>query len=191
MRAGGGKAKGSQFERLICKQLSLVMSGGERQDLYWRSAMSGGRATILANKGPMVDNQAGDISSISPVGSDLTRVFFLECKTYKTLDIPSLLYANKGNLAGFWAAAKRDAYKFGKRPLLIAKENRRPIMVCVETSVKDWFGTPLKPLFILPKVGITAYNFESFCQTLDLAVLKQRLAEYKPPIKKRILRRKK
>ena len=51
MRKGGGKAKGSSFERLICKELSLWITGGEHQDVFWRSAMSGGRSTVAMKKG--------------------------------------------------------------------------------------------------------------------------------------------
>ena len=46
MRKGGGKEKGSSFERLVCKRMSMWLSKGERDDLFWRSAMSGGRATV-------------------------------------------------------------------------------------------------------------------------------------------------
>jgi hypothetical protein len=51
MRKGGGKQKGSQFERDVCRELSLWVSHGKQEDVYWRSAMSGGRSTVAALKG--------------------------------------------------------------------------------------------------------------------------------------------
>jgi len=46
MRKGGGKAKGASFERDICRRLSLWVSAGKQEDVFWRSAMSGGRSTV-------------------------------------------------------------------------------------------------------------------------------------------------
>ena len=60
------KQKGAEFERKICKQLSRWIDSN-REDLFWRSAMSGGRATLKSNKGE-VSGQAGDITSIDKIG---------------------------------------------------------------------------------------------------------------------------
>src|SRR5215216_6431446 len=38
--------KGPQWEREVCRALSLWVTNGERVDVFWRSAMSGGRATV-------------------------------------------------------------------------------------------------------------------------------------------------
>ena len=80
MRKGGGKEKGSAYERAICKRLSLYVSKGKRDDLFWRSAMSGGRATLQAKKGKKAQAQAGDITSIAAEGNKLTSTFMIECK---------------------------------------------------------------------------------------------------------------
>ena len=37
MRSGGGKQKGSAFEREICKKLSLWFTENERDDIFFRS----------------------------------------------------------------------------------------------------------------------------------------------------------
>ena len=36
--------KGSEFEREMCKCLSLWWTDSKRDDVFWRSAQSGGRA---------------------------------------------------------------------------------------------------------------------------------------------------
>ncbi len=129
-KAGSGKRKGSKFEREVCKQLSRWVTNGKREDVFWRSAMSGGRATVAKKAGRDV-RQAGDITSVSPEGHLLTDNYYLECKSYKNLDIDSFLMDGKGKLAKFWLETKRQAAKYLRHPILIAKENgRHPIVVC-------------------------------------------------------------
>lgn len=132
MRKGGGKQKGAAFERHICQALSLWLSGGERQDLLWRSAMSGGRATVAHKKGVKLTTQGGDISAIDPLGAVLTDNFCIEVKFYKDLDIQAFLLG-KGKLTAFWKQVTRDASRYGKEPMLIAKQNIYPTMVLVRS----------------------------------------------------------
>ena len=70
-----GKLKGGAFEREICVKLSKWVSYGERDDLFWRSAMSGGRQTVGFKKGINRKNQAGDITAIDPIGQKLIDSF--------------------------------------------------------------------------------------------------------------------
>ena len=134
MKSGGGKQKGGAFERATCKQLSLWLSGGVRDDLLWRSAMSGGRATIGFKRGKMRKSQSGDISGIDTQGQEFTKVFSVECKHYSSLNMESLVFARTGNLAKFWNQACRDASLSGKAPLLIAKQNSRPTLLVAYTG---------------------------------------------------------
>ena len=46
-----GNKKGGGFERKTLKALSLWISKGERKDIFRRSIMSGGRATIALASG--------------------------------------------------------------------------------------------------------------------------------------------
>lgn len=133
MRKGGGKAKGSSFERQICKELSLWISGGEFADIFWRSAMSGGRSTVAMKKGTKLSAQAGDVSSIHSLGNEFIDRFMIEAKFYKTLNYESLI-KGKGNLLAFWQRATHDAKLHGKKPLLIAKQNHFPIVVCLSKA---------------------------------------------------------
>ena len=75
-----GKQKGSEFERYICKTLSGWASYGKRDDLYWRSAMSGGRATVQFKKNIKNTSQVADISCIDSAGEFLTDLCCIECK---------------------------------------------------------------------------------------------------------------
>lgn len=128
MRSGGGKGKGSAYERQICKQLSLWVTAGKRVDCFWRSAMSGGRATIAKRKGIDI-RQSGDITAVSPEGHALTNRYFIECKHYRSLDLESFFIAGKGKLASFWKIALREARKHNKDPLLLVRQNRTPDLV--------------------------------------------------------------
>jgi hypothetical protein len=128
MRRGGGKNKGSAFERKICKQLSLWVSFGKQSDCFWRSAISGGRATVQHRKGVKV-RQSGDIVSVSPEGHVLTNSWYVECKHVRSLDLASFILKRKGKLAKFWQTATREAEKHDKDALLIAKQNNQPVLV--------------------------------------------------------------
>jgi len=105
MRPGGGKAKGAEFERSVCKRLSMWISRGKRDDLFWRSAMSGGRATIGKAAGADRSAQAGDVSAISDGGpfTDLAAAFvschIIECKTVKDYQLDAFLFEGRGVIA--------------------------------------------------------------------------------------------
>ncbi len=134
MRAGGSKAKGSLFERDVCKKLSIWVSKGLREDLYWRSSMSGGRSTIQIKKGKQNRAQSGDISSIDRLGSEFIDKFCVECKHYQTLDlIPGIIH-NRGTLYGFWKKLCKDSIAVQKLPILIVKQNRLPSLVLLSPA---------------------------------------------------------
>lgn len=127
MRPGAGKSKGASFERLICTRLSEWVSRGKDRDLFWRSAMSGGRSTIALRKGVKLSRQAGDVCAVAPEGHALTHHYYIELKTYRDLDLDSFLFG-KGKLAQFWARTSTEADKYQKFPLLIAKQNNYPTL---------------------------------------------------------------
>lgn len=136
------KGKGSEFERLICKQLSLWISGGERTDLLWRSSISGGRATRRQQKGENVQVQLGDICAVDPMGHSLTDQFYIECKHYKDIGLQSFILKNMGPLAYFWKDTKEKAIQYKRQPMLIGRQNMYPIFVLLPTSVV-WPDRPM------------------------------------------------
>jgi hypothetical protein len=129
MRAGGGKEKGGSFERVVCRKLSMLVSEGERTDLYWRSAMSGGRARLQLNKEIINQTQAGDISAIGELGFWLINTYTIEVKHYKDLQLASGFLNNTGFLFNFWDKLKDDCRLTGKLPLMVAKQNHRPTLM--------------------------------------------------------------
>lgn len=148
MRPGGGKAKGSEFERDICKKLSRWVSHGEREDLFWRSAMSGGRATVGKKKGLDHAKHAGDISATHPLGHNLTDKFYIECKYYADLKFDSWILNGEGPLAGFWKVAREQAAEHKLMPMLIVKQNRSEVFLIVPA-----------PYILSPgSAGISAFN---------------------------------
>ena len=125
---GKSKQKGSEFEREICRKLSLWVTHGTQKDAFWRSAMSGGRATLGRNKGQPI-RQAGDITAVAPEGHVLTNRFYIECKFYKDLNLDSFFLMGKGTLAAHWRQVVKEAASHDKQPLLIAKQNLKPALL--------------------------------------------------------------
>lgn len=164
MRAGGGKQKGAAFERWVCKRLSLWASNGEATDLFWRSAMSGGRATIAAQRGKAKSAaaHAGDITATSARGHFLTDLFLIECKFYSKLDLlPFLLGHDKGKLYAFWYKAKIQSGEIDKQPLLIAKQNQEAAFVLSFQPLEEyapWSAFPV-PKPVMHNLRQSAYLY--------------------------------
>ena len=72
--------KGGEFEREICKLLSYWWTEGMRDDVFWRSSQSGGRATLRARKGKETYGSYGDIAAVDPIGDPLLKMFTIELK---------------------------------------------------------------------------------------------------------------
>lgn len=72
--------KGSKFERDTCRTLSLWWTGGERDDVFWRTGGSGGRAKLRGRRGVSTYGQHGDIAATDPIGDPLIDVFTIELK---------------------------------------------------------------------------------------------------------------
>src|SRR5574343_1504424 len=73
-------AKGSAFEREVCKKLSLWWTHGERDDVFWRTAGSGARATTRSKGGRKTFGQYGDVQATDPIGQPLIDLFSIEIK---------------------------------------------------------------------------------------------------------------
>lgn len=148
MRAGGGKQKGSQFEREVCVQLSKWITDGEREDVYWRSAMSGGRATVAHRKGKHHSTQVGDISCIHPAGHKFSEAFAIECKFYADLNYQGLL-TGKGKLLDFWKEIKKQSRDHNKHPFLVARQNRMQTMICVDIAGRQKLDLRYKDILLV------------------------------------------
>jgi hypothetical protein len=136
MRPGGGGIKGGAFERKICVALSQAMTNDERKDLFWRTSMSGGRATIM-NRVPGQRNisQTGDISAIDPLGNWLTDQMLIECKHHRDVQFNHYLLNRGGKIADWIKTAKQQAGS--KRYALIFKQNNMPTLVFTDAPFLD------------------------------------------------------
>lgn len=127
-------AKGANFERAICKQLSLWWTGGERDDVFWRSSQSGGRATMRARKGKTTAGGNGDICALDPIGGPLLKVFTIELKRGRSHGEPGDLLdcAGSEKCHPFLATlkqAKASADGAGNFWLIIVRRDRRRAVV--------------------------------------------------------------
>lgn len=164
-RPGYGKSKGANFERLICVQLSNWLTDGKQDDCLWRSSMSGGRSTVAHAKGKRMAVQAGDITGIDEIGLALTSRFFIECKFVKDLKFSGLI-TGKGPLIEFWETACEQAAKYTKHPMMIAKQNQLPVLICLSLPGVEVLQ-PV-PRVILPHRNMYAQTFDSFVKEVKV-----------------------
>lgn len=136
-------AKGSTFERKICKDLSLWWTGGKDDDCFWRSSMSGGRATIRGRKGKRTRGHYGDIAATDRVGELLTSLIAFELKhgyskdtVHDCLDRPDSL---RQQTYEQWIVQARTAARNGRVPhwMIIHRRNRREIFCLFPQELMD------------------------------------------------------
>ena len=104
-------AKGSDFEREICKQLSLWWTNQERDDVFWRTAGSGARHTVRKKAGKTTANQEGDICATDPIGQPLIDILTIELKKgYNSWNLKEILDTEKKNktIVDFWRQCIRE-----------------------------------------------------------------------------------
>ena len=130
------KGKGQQFERKICRLLSLWVSRGKSKNLFWRSSQSGGRATTLRKRGEKLAVHAGDIAAIDPAGVEFISNFFIECKFYKDLHWARWVNGLESEtITPHWRKCCKQAAQYHKLPLLICKDNHHNELICVDNTM--------------------------------------------------------
>jgi hypothetical protein len=128
-------AKGSEFERQICKQLSLWWSNNKRDDIYWRTSNSGGRATVRAKKGGTTKGQYGDVCATDPIGQPLLDLITLELKRgYPKANLHDLLDRTERSAQGLFEKwinkAMVDSEKSGSAYwAIISRRNNRDALI--------------------------------------------------------------
>lgn len=162
-----GKLKGGAYEREIAVALSKWISSGEREDVFWRSSLSGGRATVSRKKGKLLKTSAGDLSAIHPLGQPFLNKFYPECKFYKDLEYQGIV-TGKGILVNFWKSTIIEADSYGRHPMLIAKQNRIPTVVFMQVrglkSLKLRIGQAIIASPILGLYGVILSDFIKHAQ---------------------------
>lgn len=169
MRPGAGKAKGAAFERLVCKELSLWVTNGHRDDVFWRSAMSGGRATVHKKGGKTIAHVSGDIAAVHKEGNEFIRYFFVECKNMAKFELHRMVFGKGGPLMDFWGVARTQAHSFGKSPMLIAKQNLFPSVVVLSGVGVEQFNVGDMVLCWSPPHDAAFVGWQEFRDKVDYA----------------------
>ena len=132
--------KGPNFERDICKQLSLWWTDEERDDVFWRTSGSGARATTRRKKNIKTKYEYGDVAFTDPLGQPLIDTFLIELKRgYSNISILDFLDKKSGKdtlILQWWKKAEEER-KFAKRKysMIIFRRNRREACVLMERSL--------------------------------------------------------
>lgn len=96
-------AKGGDFEREVCGTLSRWWTGGARDDIYWRTAGSGARATNRAKGGKATANHYGDVCAVDPIGQPFLDILCLEIKRgYNSYTYQDALDRADANAVQLW-----------------------------------------------------------------------------------------
>lgn len=124
-----GKKLGSEWERKICKFLTMWVTGQEKPYVFWRTPGSGSFVTNNVS-----DDASGDIISILPEGRFFTDIISCEAKTgYNDTDLFKHFKLNKNNtIEMFWSQCIRDARKVNKQGMLIYKKKGLSSLVGIE-----------------------------------------------------------
>jgi len=129
-----GKGKGSAFEREICFALSKWWTYGKRDDIYRRSATSGGRATVRTKVGKRTAGQYGDIAIADPLGQPLIELATIELKTgypgQSPFDLVDRVGKQNPKYKQFFEQCEREK-KEANVPfwMLIARRKQKNIMI--------------------------------------------------------------
>lgn len=139
------KQKGSSFERQLSRELSLWWTGGKRKDAIWRSASSGGLATVHRGS---YQQHVGDFTATDEEARPLFERFIIEakrgynrCSFQDLLDLPEKSKKNHPftGMMQTLLAACRDSGKYG---LLLWKRDRRLTLALV---IRPWAGVGMDP----------------------------------------------
>ncbi len=170
-------AKGSNFERDICKLLSKWWTGGKRDDVFWRTAGSGARATQRAKRSQKTFGQYGDVQATDPVGQPLIDLCTIELKRgYSKSTFADLIEdsqtanAKPCMYAKFIEQAKGDSKKAGTPWwLLIVKRDRRKPIVIYPPKLFDmhWVGLEKARVFRPKKVHVYISPLLSFLDYVE------------------------
>jgi len=145
-----GMAKGSSFERCMCRAFSKWWTNNVRDDIYWRTAGSGAMATTRRKHGRTAVIGAGDMGIVDPIGKPFLDKFFIEFKCYAPArfgEIFSFIAKKKTrpNFIKFWEKACAEAGLVGKSPMMVVRLTRVGdfIFITSKTAIAlTWCGRP-------------------------------------------------
>jgi hypothetical protein len=167
-------SKGGAFERRICRRISECWAPDADDCIFWRTAGSGGRATVRKRKGKATAAaHCGDLAAIDERGADLTRLITWELKAgYPRASLHALLdrpTSAAPQLYEEWIAQAIAAANAARTPhwAIVHAKTRREITLVGPSALFDdlefWRGKvqPMMRLY-LPSLQLTAVPFEQF-----------------------------
>lgn len=167
-KAGTGKQKGNCFENDRAKELSLWITKGARIDIFERSSSSGAKATMHRKLGrDAFSSQAGDIASSDPLGEQLTKPIMIECKHYADMQYQNLLFGGKGGVVQFWHKLLEECDYYKKHPMLVCRQNNRPIILGVTLHVCEQLYLEDYLIAIYPKLNLGLLLWKDFLTNCD------------------------
>ena len=178
MRVGGGKAKGSQWERDCGKAISLWLTHGERPDIMSRNVLSGGSFTNAENAGKVSSRMPGDMMAAHPLAFRFLSHFSIECKHLKSLNLDAYLFDPRMQtpFGHIITLARRQAQSINLQYMVIAKQNNREAVIFMEYSIgfhvlnnpKKTARTRLQPMYHgLHKDTVFMMRFKDFLAWTD------------------------
>lgn len=170
MRAGGAKAKGNLLENRIAKELSLWLTAQERADVLERSPASGAKFTTHAKRQRDYGNIAGDLIATDEQGYLLINRFVIEVKHRDEdgINAANLIFqTSNSGLVEFWRKLLTECQQTKKHPMLIFRQNNRPIMLCLSQQGIDLFQLKKLPHCAIKIDAMLMFvmSFENFLST--------------------------
>jgi hypothetical protein len=119
------KAKGSNFENEIAKDLSLWVAEGKHKRIFMRSNISGALYTNdkKQNNQFQSEKHAGDITWNEIEGTELIDHIYIECKRYKEFNFINFIKNEKYEFSKFWKKCLIESKDLNKIPFMLVKPN--------------------------------------------------------------------
>lgn len=182
-------AKGSAYERDFCKRLSRWWTDGKRDDVFYRTSNSGGRASTRAKKGETTFGQYGDVCASDPIGLPLIKATTIELKRgYNNSTIHNLLDKTERHkeqqFEKWYKQITTDAERAGSIGwLLVTRRDRREEVVWMQDTFWDSFCSELHrcPFLRLEMRWGPEKKYEEICGMLLrdwFQIVKPRVIEY-------------
>lgn len=182
-------AKGQDYERQICKQLSLWWSADwdvPDDNLCWRTANSGGRATVRRKAGKQDHRHCNDVAAIDERMAPFFRVVTVEVKRgYNRSTVIDLIdrpakAKSKQPQYGEWFAKLTVAVRQAGTPhwLLVHRRDRREALVFFSDELMDELDASGKVL--RPPRPIVMFLAHDWIERVVGATLADFLACYPP-----------
>jgi len=143
------KSIGNSFERQFSRELSLWVSDGKDDDLFWRDQSSGAKSTTRKKQGKENKND-GDLVAIDLKYQEFVDLFYIDTKCYKKFNsfIINNKNINSNDIFLQWVKVCNDC-----------PENKIPFMIC---KIRD----RVTPQFFVFPVIVDCNNINMVCYSI-------------------------